>query len=80
MAADITADITVDALGLYCPMPIIMTAKEIKKIAVGRVLAVKSDDAGIEADLPAWCKTTGNELIALTHEGPVYTGLVRRSR
>lgn len=74
------ADITVDALGLYCPMPIIMTAKEIKKIAVGQVLAVLSDDAGIQADLPAWCKTTGNELLGLTQEGTVYTGLVRRSK
>ena len=80
MEADITADITVDALGLYCPMPIIMTAKEIKKIAVGQVLAVKSDDAGIKADLPAWCKTTGNELLELSEEGSVFTGFVRRAK
>jgi tRNA 2-thiouridine synthesizing protein A len=80
MEADITPNVTVDALGLYCPMPIIMTAKEIKKIAVGQVLAVLSDDAGIEADLPAWCKTTGNELLGLTHEGTIYTGLVRRAK
>jgi len=74
------ADITVDALGLYCPMPIIMTAKEIKKISVGQVLAVKSDDAGIQADLPAWCKTTGHELIELNQDGTVYTGFVRRAK
>lgn len=80
METDITPNITVDALGLYCPMPIIMTAKEIKKIDVGQVLAVKSDDAGIQADLPAWCKTTGNELLALDQEGTVFTGFVRRTK
>ncbi|MDH4228859.1 MAG: sulfurtransferase TusA family protein [Nitrospirota bacterium] len=74
------ADVTVDAIGLYCPMPIIMTAREIKKIQTGQMLAVKSDDAGIQADLPAWCKTTGNELVALTQDGTVFTGLVRKTK
>ena len=73
-------DITVDATGLYCPMPIIMMAKEIKKIDVGQVLAVLADDPGIEADLPAWCHTTGHEMIDLAHEGKVYTGRVRRTK
>jgi len=73
------ADLTVDATGLYCPMPIIMTAKEIKKIEAGQVLAVKADDAGIQADLPAWCKTTGNELLSLDEDSGVYTGFVRKA-
>lgn len=73
-------DITVDATGLYCPMPIIMTAKEIKKIQVGQVLAVTADDEGIQADLPAWCNTTGNELLELKKEGSVFTGYVRKTK
>lgn len=72
------ADITVDATGLYCPMPIIMTAKEIKKIDVGQVLAVLADDEGIQADLPAWCKTTGNELLDMSKDGTVFTGYVKK--
>jgi tRNA 2-thiouridine synthesizing protein A len=76
----VDVEVTVDATGLYCPMPIIMTAKEIKKIQVGQVLAVKADDEGIQADLPAWCKTTGNELLELTRDGAVFTGYVRKTR
>lgn len=71
---------TVDALGLYCPMPIVMMSKEIKKIEVGQVLAVLADDPGIEADLPAWCNTTGHKMLSLGVEGKVYTGLVRRTK
>jgi tRNA 2-thiouridine synthesizing protein A len=80
MESEFKADIQVDATGLYCPMPIIMTAKEIKKIQVGQVLAVKADDEGIQADLPAWCKTTGNELLELTRDGAVFTGYVRKTK
>ncbi|MDH5528075.1 MAG: sulfurtransferase TusA family protein [Nitrospirota bacterium] len=80
MPSDISAALTVDATGLYCPMPIIMTSKEIKKIEIGQVLEVRADDAGIKADLPAWCKTTGHELLELTQDGKVFTGLVRKTR
>lgn len=78
MNADITANITVDATGLYCPMPIIMMAREIKKIDAGQVLEVKADDEGIQADLPAWCKQTGNELLDLSRDGAVFTGYVKK--
>ncbi|MFQ5508322.1 MAG: sulfurtransferase TusA family protein [Leptospirillia bacterium] len=74
------ADLTLDATGLYCPMPIIMTAKEIKKIEVGQILAVKADDEGIQADLPAWCKTTGNDLLEISRDGSVFTGFVRKTK
>jgi len=73
------ADTNLDATGLYCPMPIIMTAKEMKKMTSGQVLAVKADDEGIKADLPAWCKTTGNELLELAQDGSVFTGYVRKA-
>jgi TusA-related sulfurtransferase len=72
------AHVTLDATGLYCPMPIIMTAKEIKKIDSGQVLAVKADDAGIQADLPAWCRTTGHELLEIVQDGEVFTGYVKK--
>ncbi len=71
-------DITVDATGLYCPMPIIMISKEIKKIEVGQVLALMADDEGIQADLPAWCKTTGNELLELAKNDSVFTGYIKK--
>ncbi|MBX3300957.1 MAG: sulfurtransferase TusA family protein [Nitrospira sp.] len=62
------ADVKLDALGLFCPMPIILTAKKIKELAVGQVLEVISDDEGIKKDMPAWCQTTEHELVGFEEE------------
>jgi TusA-related sulfurtransferase len=59
------ADQTLDCTGLYCPMPIYKTAQKIKELKSGEVLEVVSDDKGIKQDMPAWCRTTGNECMAL---------------
>jgi len=62
------ADAILDTLGLYCPMPIVKTAKKIKDLKIGQVLKVISDDEGIKEDMPAWCRRTGNEFLR-TEEG-----------
>lgn len=59
------ADVSLDTLGLFCPMPIIKTSKTIRDLTVGQVLEVISDDEGIQKDMPAWCETTGHELVGL---------------
>jgi tRNA 2-thiouridine synthesizing protein A len=63
------ADKTLDCMGLYCPMPIIKTMQEIKKMKAGETLEVVSDDKGIKQDMPAWCKATGNEYLGMEEEG-----------
>ena len=62
------ADMTLDTLGYFCPMPIIMTSKKIKELTLGQVLAVLSDDEGIKKDMPAWCETTGHALMGITKD------------
>ena len=63
------ADVKLDCYGLLCPMPIIQTAQKIKEMKVGDVLEVISTDAGIEADMQAWCRQTGHEYLGLEKEG-----------
>lgn len=69
-----------DTLGLLCPLPIIKTAQKLKTVEIGAELIVLSDDAGIVEDMPAWCKSSGNELVSLLREGRVYRTTVRRLR
>lgn len=73
------ADETLDCVGLYCPMPIVHTAKKIKELKKGQVLAVLSDDEGIKEDMPSWCKTTGNEYLGIEEEEGVYRAYVKKS-
>ena len=73
------ADVTLDAMGLYCPMPIVMTAKKIKELKIGQILEVLNDDEGIIKDMPAWCKNTGNEFLDLIEENGAYRVYVKKS-
>jgi tRNA 2-thiouridine synthesizing protein A len=59
------ADVTVDCVGLYCPMPIVHTAKKVKEMQTGQVLEVIADDEGIKQDMPNWAKMTGNEYLGI---------------
>ena len=74
------ADETLDCVGLYCPMPIANTAKKLKELEVGQVLEVLADDEGIKEDMPAWCKTTGNEFLGLEEKDGEYKVYVKKSR
>ena len=63
------ADQILDCVGLYCPMPIVKTSQQIKKMKVGDILEVIADDKGIKQDMPAWCEATGNECLGMEEQG-----------
>lgn len=69
---------TLDATGLYCPLPIIRTAETVRAMAVGDVLEVLATDFGILEDMPAWCTAMGQEYLGTVTEGAVYRSYVRR--
>jgi len=56
----IKADLTLDAKGLSCPMPLLKTKKEIGKLAAGQVLEVLGTDPGSRNDMPGWCEKSGH--------------------
>lgn len=72
------ADVTVDCIGLYCPMPIVNTTRQIKQMQVGQVLEVVADDAGIKHDMPNWAKMTGNEFLGIEEEKGHYHVFVKK--
>ena len=75
---DITANHTLDARGLKCPMPVVRTSQEIKKIEVGGVLELLATDPGSVADMIAWCKSTGNELLSRDRDNGIFKFYIRR--
>ncbi|MFC2025147.1 sulfurtransferase TusA family protein [Chloroflexota bacterium] len=62
------ADRSLDCVGLYCPLPIVKTAENIKELKQGEVLEVVADDKGIKLDMPAWCEATGHEFLGVEEE------------
>jgi len=72
------ADITIDCIGLYCPMPIVNTTRQMKAMQRGQVLEVVADDEGIKQDMPNWAKMTGNEFLGIEEEDGKYRVFVRK--
>ncbi len=56
---------TVNACGLQCPGPILQLKQAIDDIKVGEAVSITATDPGFVADAPAWCNTTGHELVSL---------------
>ena len=65
------ADKVLDAKGLACPMPIVKTRKEMKDMESGQVLEILATDKGAKADMTAWAKSGGHELLDIQEDGDV---------
>ena len=72
------ADKTLDCSGMLCPVPVIKTSKAIKEVQVGEVLQMIATDPGAPADMEAWSRQTGNELLDSHQEGGKYIFYFRR--
>ncbi|MBN1456430.1 MAG: FAD-dependent oxidoreductase [Sedimentisphaerales bacterium] len=70
----------IDVCGLQCPGPIMQVKKELEQIDEGQVIEVASTDAGFAADIPAWCRSTGNRCTSVTSKDGVYYATVVKGR
>lgn len=68
-----------DAKGLACPMPIVKTRKAMNDIASGEVLEVVVTDKGAKADLTAWSKSGGHDLLDMSEENDVLTFWIKKA-
>jgi tRNA 2-thiouridine synthesizing protein A len=73
------ADITLNVLGKKCPMPVLMTKKELKKLNTGQVLELIVDDKGALKDVPALLHKTGDELMETKEEGEKVTFMIKKN-
>ncbi|WP_262174873.1 sulfurtransferase TusA family protein [Saccharococcus sp. Marseille-Q5394] len=52
-----------DAKGLACPMPVVRARKTMKEMETGEILEIFTTDKGSVADLTAWAKSSGHEMV-----------------
>jgi tRNA 2-thiouridine synthesizing protein A len=72
------ADQTLDVTGLNCPLPILRARKALKNMGPGATLEVLATDPGAVKDFEAFCRTTGNQLVASNVAGKVYSFVIKR--
>ncbi|NOH01507.1 MAG: sulfurtransferase TusA family protein [Chloroflexi bacterium] len=71
--------LTLDFKGLLCPMPVVKIAQAIKQVQVGELIEAVATDPGVMADIPAWTRSTGHELVALEkQDGKTFRFVVKR--
>lgn len=58
------ADQQLDALGLRCPEPVMVTRLTIRKMQPGQTLLILADDPATIRDIPAFCRFMDHELLA----------------
>ena len=80
MSETIKADKELNLQGLMCPLPVVKISKAIKEVPVGGVIEATATDPGVLADIPAWCKSTGNEMLKTQKEGKVIRFWVKRGK
>lgn len=76
---NLKANVTLDAKGLACPMPIVKTKKAMTGLEAGQVLEVQATDKGSKADIKAWAESTGHQYLGTLEEGDVLKHFLRKS-
>jgi tRNA 2-thiouridine synthesizing protein A len=80
MSEELKASTILDLKGLLCPIPVVRISQGVKQVAVGDVVEAFATDPGVLADIPAWCRTSGNELMKMERLDKGFRFLVRRVR
>lgn len=75
----IQVNMTIDAKGLSCPMPIVKTKKAMNELTPGQVLEVQATDKGSKADIKAWAESTGHQYLGTVEEGNVLKHYIRKA-
>ena len=74
----ITADKTLDAKGLECPMPLLKAKKAIETMESGQILEILGTDVGSKVDLPGWCERVGHTFLGAKEEKDFYKFYIKK--
>lgn len=78
MPDEIKVDLELDLTGLLCPLPIIRMSQKITSVPVGGVMKMTATDPGTLADIPAWTRSTGNQVLKYQRNGSEIVFYIKR--
>ena len=73
------ADVTIDARGLQCPIPIAKISARMFEMNSGQILEIMADDLPFSQDVQAYCEVSGNELVSLEECGNCFTAIIKKA-
>jgi CoA-disulfide reductase len=60
---EILTDVTLDVVGLACPMPVVKLKKGMDALTSGQVIELQATDRGSLNDIPLWAKNAGHDVL-----------------
>ncbi len=71
-------DLMLDTSGLFCPEPVMLLHKQIRKMESGQVLYVKATDPSTQRDIPKFCEFLGHKLLDQSHQEERYEYVIQK--
>lgn len=76
---DIVIDVTIDARGLQCPMPLLRAKQALNKLQSAQVLEVFATDSGSYKDFQVFARQGKHELLLASESNNEYHYLIKKS-
>jgi tRNA 2-thiouridine synthesizing protein A len=76
----IAPKLSLDFKGLLCPTPVVKIEQAVKQVKIGEEVEGVATDPGVMAAIPAWARTTGNEVVCLEKREKDIHFIVRRAK
>jgi tRNA 2-thiouridine synthesizing protein A len=76
----LTADRTLDATGLKCPLPALKARKALLAMAEGERLRLIASDPMAPIDIPHFCAGAGHRILAATQRDGSFVFLIERGK
>ncbi len=67
-----------DTRGFFCPTPLILVSRRLKRLPPGAKVKVLSDDKGFANDIQDWARATGNRLLRLEERQGCFEAILER--
>ncbi len=69
-----------DLKGLLCPMPVVKIAQAVKEVEIGTIIEATATDPGVMADIPAWARSSGQELVSIDKKDKEIVFVVKKMK
>ncbi len=73
------ADLTIDAIGLLCPLPVLRLRKRMEALPSGQIACLLADDPAASIDVPHFCNEQGHEFLGDAVQGAAAAYFIKKS-
>lgn len=74
----LTVDLTVNARGLNCPLPLLRLKKALQSLETGQTLSIEATDPASVLDFGVFVEQTTHQILEQRQDGGIYYFVIRK--